>query len=87
MGLFSLCCGGGGVKDDEQAAPLWAPLPGDQTRGRRRQGGGGGSAAPGLAFGQGALRYDPFATSYDAHQKKAGEGLGGHAGARCGSRA
>lgn len=75
MGLFSLCCGGAGAttKDDEQA-PLWAP-PSQQ---RRRKGGSGGAAAgPGLAFGQGALRYDPFASSYDTQRKKAGGRLWG----------
>lgn len=67
MGLFSLCCGGAGAatKDDEQA-PLWA-----SSGARRRKGGGGGAAAgPGLAFGHGALRYDPFASSYDTQRKK-----------------
>lgn len=69
MGLFSLCCGGAGAatKDDEQA-PLWA-----SSGARRRKGGGGGAAAgPGLAFGHGALRYDPFASSYDTQRKKTG---------------
>ncbi|PRW57625.1 epsin-1-like isoform X1 [Chlorella sorokiniana] len=69
MGLFSLCCGGAGATKGEEHAPLWAPLPGE----RRNGGGGGGgrAGAAGLPFGAGALRYDPFASSYDAHHKKA----------------
>lgn len=71
MGLFSLCCGGAATTKDDEQAPLWTPLPGERRKG------GGGAAAPGLAFGQGALRYDPFASAYDTHRKKPGESLWG----------
>ena len=73
MGWFSLCCGEAS-KTTEDTTPLWAPLPGEQRSGGGRRRGGG--TAPGLAFGQGALRYDPFASAHAAHHKKAAGGAG-----------